>query len=47
DVTALINYLLTDDSTNINPDAVDCNQDNDTSIADVTALINFLLTDAW
>ena len=47
DVTALINYLLTDDATGINLDAADCNQDNNINISDVTALINFLLTDNW
>ena len=47
DVTVLINYLLTEDATGINVDAIDCNQDGNESIADVTALINFLLSDTW
>ncbi|MBR4829802.1 MAG: BspA family leucine-rich repeat surface protein [Muribaculaceae bacterium] len=47
DVTALINYLLTDDPTGINLDAANCNQDGAVNIADVTTLINFLLTDQW
>ena len=47
DVTVLINYMLTEDATGVNLDAVDCNQDNETTIADVTALINYLLTENW
>ena len=47
DVTALINYLLTDDATGLNLDNANCNLDQTISIDDVTALINFLLTDAW
>ena len=47
DVTALINYLLTDDATGINLDAADCNLNDSVNISDVTALINYLLTDAW
>ena len=47
DVTALINYLLTDDASGINLNAADCNNSGNISIADVTALINYLLTDNW
>ena len=47
DVTALINYLLTDDPTGISLENAHCNSDSIISIADVTALINFLLTDSW
>ena len=47
DVTVLINYMLTEDATGVNLDAVDCNQDNETTIADVTVLINYLLTENW
>ena len=47
DVTALINYLLTDDATGLNLDNANCNLDQTISIDDVTALINYLLTDAW
>ena len=47
DVTALINYLLTDDASAINLDAANCHQDETINISDVTALINFLLTDSW
>ena len=47
DVTALINYLLTNDETGINTNALDCNQDSSVNISDVTVLINFLLTGSW
>ena len=47
DVTALINYLLTDDATGINLEAANCNQDTAISIDDVTSLINYLLTETW
>jgi len=44
DVTALINYLLSQDATGIDLDAADVNSDDKISIADVTELINKLLT---
>ena len=47
DVTALIDYLLSNDATNIDLDAADCNQDEAINIADVTALIDFLLSQSW
>ena len=47
DVTALINYLLTDDATNIIVTNANCNNDGAVNITDVTTLINFLLTDVW
>lgn len=47
DVTALIDYLLSGDETNINLEAADCNQMGGVNIADVTALIDFLLSGAW
>ena len=43
DVTALIDYLLNEDSTGISLSNADINQDQDVSIADVTALIDMLL----
>ena len=43
DVTALINYLLTDDESNFCTTCADVNGDLRISIADVTALINILL----
>ena len=45
DVTALINYLLTDNADSIDLLAADVNQDTLVTIADVTALINMLLND--
>lgn len=47
DVTALIDYLLTQDATGVNLDAADCNLDEGVTIGDVTALIDFLLTNEW
>jgi hypothetical protein len=47
DVTALIDYLLTQDATGLDIDAADCNNDTNTTIADVTALIDYLLTGSW
>jgi hypothetical protein len=47
DVTALIDYLLSGDSTNINLDAADCNTNQEVTIADVTALIDYLLSGNW
>ena len=44
DVTALIDYLLGADATNINVDAADVNGDEAVNIADVTALIDMLLS---
>ena len=47
DVTALINFLLTNDASTIDTTAADCNQSGNTSIEDVTTLINFLLSGNW
>lgn len=47
DVSALIDYLLSNDATNVNLQAADCNLDTDVSIADVSALIDFLLNGTW
>ena len=44
DVTALINYLLSGDATDINLDAADCDQNGEIKIGDVTELINMLLS---
>ena len=47
DVTALINYLLSEDATGANAEAANCNQDASVNISDVTALINYLLSGTW
>lgn len=47
DVTALIDYLLSNDATNIDLEAANCNQDDAVNIADVTALIDYLLSQSW
>ena len=44
DVTALIDYLLSSETSNINMDAADINKDGEASIADVTELIDYLLS---
>ena len=47
DVTALIDYLLSDNASSINLAAADCDQNNSINIADVTALIDYLLSGHW
>ena len=47
DVTALINYLLSHNTSGVNVAAADCNQDGNVNISDVTALINYLLSHSW
>ena len=47
DVTALINYLLSGDTSNVNLQGADCDQNGEVKIADVTALINYLLSGVW
>ena len=47
DVTALIDYLLTGNASEISMSGVDTNQDGSINISDVTALIDHLLTGAW
>ena len=46
DVTALIDYLLSGNSSGINLSNADCNTDSNVSISDVTALIDYLLSGA-
>jgi hypothetical protein len=47
DVTALINYLLGNETSDINLALADCNHDDKVSIGDVTTLINYLLSGSW
>ena len=47
DVTTLIDYLLSGNSSGINLSAADCNQDSAVNISDVTGLIDFLLSGHW
>ena len=47
DVTTLINYLLTDNTTGISLESADCDQNGEVNISDVTTLINYLLTEEW
>ena len=47
DVTALIDHLLSGDTSLIDLTAADCLVDGAINIADVTALIDYLLIGAW
>jgi len=47
DVTSLIDYLLSGDSTGISLENADCNGDGSVTIVDVTALIDYLLSGEW
>ena len=47
DVTALIDYILTENADGINLDAANVDLDEQVGIADVTALIDFILVGAW
>ena len=47
DVTALIDYILTGNGTDINLNAADVDNDENIGIADVTALIDYILTGVW
>ena len=47
DVTALINYLLSGDASQVDLQAADCDKSGDVKIGDVTVLINYLLSGVW
>ena len=47
DVTALIDYLLTGNASEVSMSGVDTNQDGSVNISDVTALIDYMLTGSW
>jgi hypothetical protein len=47
DVTALVDYLLSGNSSGVNVGAADCNQDSSVNISDVTALVDYLLAGSW
>ena len=47
DVSALIDYILTGDSTGINLAAADVDEDDNVGIADVSALIDYILMGTW
>ena len=47
DVTALIDYLLTGNATEVDLEAANCDLDGSVDINDVTALIDYLLTGHW
>ena len=47
DVTALIDYILSGDASDINLDAADCDQNGEIGISDVTTLIDYILNGNW
>lgn len=47
DVTALIDYLLSGNASNVDVNAADCDQNGEVNIGDVTALIDYLLSGSW
>ena len=47
DVTRLIDYLLSGNSTGMSLDNADCDLDHTVTIGDVTCLIDYLLSGAW
>ena len=47
DVSALIDYMLSGDATDINLSAADCDESGGVNIADVSALIDYLLSGSW
>jgi alpha-amylase len=47
DVTALIDYLLTGDATEISLDNADCDENHILNITDVTDLIDFMMSNHW
>ena len=47
DVTAMIDYILSGNASEINLAACDVNGDNSVNIADVTGIIDFILTGGW
>lgn len=47
DLTALINYLVTNDATGINLDNADCTLDSSVNMDDLTTLINYLVFNQW
>ena len=47
DVTALIDYILDHDASNIIIEACDCDQDGEVGISDITVLIDYILSGVW
>ena len=47
DVSAIIDYLLSNDASDINLNAADCDESGGVNIADVSALIDYLLSGSW
>ena len=47
DVITLIDYLLSDDQSLINPQSADCKIDGIINLEDITALIDYMLNETW
>ena len=47
DVTALIQYVLSNDATGISVDNAECDQQDGINVSDVTALIQYVLNSQW
>ena len=47
DITALIDYILSQNASAVNVPACDCDQDGEVGISDITALIDYVLNQHW
>ena len=47
DVITLIDYLLNEDQSLINPQSADCKIDGIINLEDITALIDYMLNETW
>jgi hypothetical protein len=47
DVAALADYLLSNDATDLNLDASDCDQNGSVGVNDVASLIDYILNGEW
>ncbi len=47
DVTALVDYILSGEDSEVNLDAADCDENGIIGIADVTALVDFIINGTW
>ncbi|MBQ6166374.1 MAG: hypothetical protein IJK41_02945 [Muribaculaceae bacterium] len=47
DISALIDYLLNNDETGVNPQSADVDLDGTTTISDISSLIDYLLNGVW
>ena len=47
DVSALIDYLLSPETSSVNPDDADLDHNGSVTIADLSALIDYILSGTW